>query len=228
MRSFTVQAIMDRCRRRADMENSNFISDAELLDLINEAHAEVWDLLVAAFQNYFISETNLTLTAGTTTYDLPDDFYKSVTVDLRSGAAPNYSYASLFPFEEVERNSVLTTSSSIPNATVRLRYIPAPPVFALADVATDTIDGRAGWETLLVTTVAIFMLTKEESDTSALERRKQAEMVRIQSMAQNRDVTNPGKITDVTVYDNAFIKDALRYRFYGDSIEFINCTYIGV
>lgn len=223
-RSFTVQAIMDRCRRRADMENSNFISDAELLDLINEAHAEVWDLLVAAFQNYFVADTTITLTPGTAAYDLPDDFYKSISVDMQNAG----KWDSLFPYEEVERNSVLQTSSSIPAATVRLRYVPAPPVFELADVATDTIDGRAGWETLLVTTVAIFMLTKEESDTSALERRKQQEMARIQSMAQNRDITNPGTVTDITVYDNAYVKDALRYRFYGDQVEFINLTYIGV
>lgn len=223
-RSFTVQQIMDRCRRRADMENSNFISDAELVDLITESFAELYDVLVGAFQNYFIATDTITLTNGTSLYDLPDDFYKSVTVDLQNGSR----YDSLFPFDEAERNSVLQTSSSIPNATVRLRYIPAPPVFELADVATDTIDGRAGWETLLVTTVAIFMLQKEESDTSALERRKQAELARITSMAQNRDVTNPGTVTDVTVYDNAYIKDALRYRFYGDQIEFINCSYIGV
>jgi hypothetical protein len=223
-RTFTVQQIMDRCRRRADMEHSNFISDQELVDLISEAFAELYDVLVAAFQNYFVGEASISLTNGTSTYALPAGFYKSISVDIQNAG----KWDSLFPFEEIERNSVLTTSSSIPNATVRLRFIPAPPIYTYAGRATETVDGRAGWETLLVTTVAIFMLQKEESDTSALERRKQAELARIQSMAQNRDVTNPGTITDVTVYDNAYIKDALRYRFYGDQIEFINLQYIGV
>lgn len=168
-----------------------------------------------------MAETTINLTSGTSSYALPDDFYKSITVDLQNGS----SWETLFPYNELERNSTLVTSSTIPNATVRFRYIPAPAVF---DSDADEIDGRAGWEALLITDVAIMMLDKEESDTSALEKRRMRLMDRITSMAQNRDVTMAGSITDVTVYDNATIKDALRYRFYGDQVEFINIQYIGV
>lgn len=204
------------------MENSGFVSDQELLDMISEAYAELYDLIVAAFQNYYITEGTLTLVAGTSSYALPADFYKMVSVDFQTGAG---QYDTIFPYNELERNSTLSTSANIPAGTVRYRYIAAPTIFTDDE---EEIDGVAGWESLLITDVAIMMLDKEESDTSALERRRMREERRIQQMAQNRDVTNPGRITDTTVYDNAFLSDAMRYRFYGNNIEFISVQFVGV
>lgn len=221
MRKVTIAEIKRRARNRADMQHSGFISDEELLDMINEAYCELYDTLVVAFQNYYIAEETIQLVPGTSAYPFPDDFYKIISVDFQNGN----SWETLFPFNELERNSVLTTTATIPNATIRLRYIPAPVTFT--DDA-DEIDGIAGWEALLITDVAIMMLDKEESDTSALERRRMREYARIQTMAQNRDVTMPGTVTDVTVYDLAYIHHTLRYRFYGNNIEFISVEYVGV
>lgn len=204
------------------MENSAFVSDAELLDMINEAYAALYDLIVSAFQHYYTSTDTITLVAGTASYALPDDFYKLIGVDLQEGAG---TWKTLFPYNEVERNSTINTTSSIPNATARLRYIPAPAVFTDDD---ETIDGVAGWEALLVTDVAIMMLEKEESDTTALERRRMRDQARIQQMAQNRDVSMPGTVTDVNAYNSQYAADQLRYRFYGDNLEFINVEYMGV
>lgn len=189
--------------------------------MINESYAELYDTLVSVFQNYFVTEDTITLVSGTSSYPVPDDFYKLISLDLQSGSLWN----TLFPYNELERNSTVATSSSIPDGTVRIRYIPAPTIFTND---ADTFDAIAGWEALLITDVAMMMLEKEESDTSALERRRQRQYARIMQMAQNRDVTMPGRVTDVTVYDNAYIADSLRYRFYGNNIEFLSVQYLGV
>lgn len=218
----TIADIKRRARQRADMERSGFVSDAEVLDMINESYAELFDLLVMAFGNYFITEYTLNLVVGTSSYAVPADFYKLVTLDM---AVSSNQYTTVFPYNELERNATLSTTGDVPNATVRMRYISAPTRFTQD---TDTIDCVAGWESLLITDVAIMMMDKEESDTDRLEKRRMREYQRIQQMAQNRDITMPGRITDVTVYDNAYLTNALRYRFYGNNIEFITVEYIGV
>lgn len=222
-RTFTIGQIIDRARARADMRHTTFISAAEALEMVNEAYTELYDLLVQTFSNYYVTTGNLTLVPGTVSYALPADFYKMIVVERDNADG---TFTTIFPFNELEKNStIFTDTNSIPNATVRLRYVPAPTIFT---TTSQTIDGVSGWESLLVYDVAIMMLTAEESDTSALERRRAQIYQRIVGIAQNRDLTIPGSITDVTVFDNAFIKDELRYRFYGSNIEFIVAEYVGV
>lgn len=222
-RNVTVGDVIERARVKADMRHTSFISAAEALDMVNECYTELYDLLVQTFQNYFSTTGTLTLVPGTVSYALPADFYKMIVAERDVGGG---AYSTIFPYNELEKNSTISTSAaSIPSATVRLRYIPAPAIFT----STGTnIDGVAGWDTLLVYDLAIMMAQAEESDTTAMERRRAAVAARIQSVAQNRDVTLPGRITDVTVFDNAMIKDELRYRFYGSNIEFLTVEYSGV
>lgn len=222
-RTVTIANIIERARAKADMRHSNFISPSEALDMVNEAYCELYDMLVQAFQNYYATTSTLSLTSGTVSYSLPADFYKMIAVEEDNGDG---TYNTIFPYNELERNaSIATNVNAIPNTTVRLRYIPAPTLFTST---AQTVDGVSGWDALLVTDVAIMMLQSEESPTDALERRRQQIYQRILSASQNRDVTSPGRITDTTVYDNAYLKDALQYRFYGSNIEFVTVTYLGV
>lgn len=220
-RTVTIGELKTRCRYRADMESTDFISDTELLSYINEAYCSLYDTLVSVFQNYYSASTTFSVSSATNSYALPADFYKLIGIDQVSGS----TYTTIFPYNEMERNSTLSVTSAIPTATVRMRYIPTPTVFT-SDA--QTIDGVAGWEALLVTDVAIMMLDKEETDTSTLERRRQREYARVLQMAQNRDVTIPGTVTDVTAYDNGYAAPLMRYRFYGSNVEFISVQYIGI
>lgn len=221
MMTVTLANLKLRARRKADMENSAFISDAELLDLVNEAYCELYDVMTQAFERYYTTTTTFSTTPGTTAYALPGDFYKLLAVDLQSGN----SYITMYPYDENERNSSTTTSYSIPTATIRMRYIPTAALFAVDSDARDFVNG---WEALLVTDVAIMMLEKEESATDALERRRERQYRRLTEMAQNRDVGQPGRVQDVTLYDMAYIQDSLRYRLYGQNIELMSVQYTGV
>jgi hypothetical protein len=54
-----------------------------------------------------------------------------------------------------------------------------------------------GWEEYAVITAAIKCLQKEESDTMPLMQEKAIQLKRIEDVAQNRDVGDPGRITFV-------------------------------
>lgn len=220
-RSVTVGEIKTRALQRANMENSQFISPQEMTYLFNEAYSEFYDLMVATFQNYYASQYAFSTVAGQTDYTLPADFYKSISVESAVGTS---RWMTVFPFDELEKNAVLTTNQQIPIVSCRLNYIPTPTYFT-SDAST--VDCGPGWETLLVTIMAISMLEKEESNTDALERRYAKDLKRIQDMAQNRDTLFPGRVADVTVYDSAYIRNALRYRVYGNYLQMISVEFRG-
>lgn len=216
----TVQSIITRALRRADLENSLFIGVDEQLDMANEAYASLYNLLVDSYENYFSTEVTIALSIGVDTYSLPADFYKAIAFDFDI----NGRRQTLFPYTELERNATLFDAASIPSGTVYLRYIPRPTLFT--DV-TQTIDGISGWEALLVTDMAIMMLDKEEADTDRLQKRWQRDYERIQALSHNRSVTFPGRVTDVTLQDMSFIRETLRWRLYGNNVQFVTAQFLG-
>ena len=71
------------CRQRADMVNSTFITDAELNSYINASYFELYDLLVQKYGNdYYVQEYYFNLVGNQSRYDLPEDFFKLLGVDL--------------------------------------------------------------------------------------------------------------------------------------------------
>jgi hypothetical protein len=63
--------------------------------------------------------------------------------------------------------------------------------------AGQSIDGVSGWEDLVAVNTAIRMLSKEESDTTELQRKRQLLVKRIEAAAQSRDQANCHSVTDV-------------------------------
>lgn len=220
-RSVTLQSIADRARVHADMRDTSFISDAEILALINEAFPELYDELVTVYENYYSATTTISLVSGTSSYALPAAFYKTLGVDLQVNSN---AYITLKPFMEAERNATLTTNLSIPSATVRLRYIPAPTIFTSL---SQSVDGVSGWDRLLSLLVAIDMLDAEESDSRALYKKYERTLVRIRQTAVPRDTGMPARVTDVYAPNAQMMYGSVRYRLYGDYIEFVNSEYLG-
>lgn len=220
-RLVTVADIIQRARILADMRSSNFITDAEALQLFNEAFTDLYDMMVESYQNWFSTTATQLLVPGTASYALPTDFYKMIAVELPNGGG----YDLLFPFQETDRNSIVSIATSIPPVTVRYRYIPAPTIYTNP---SQTIDGVAGWDGMIATQLAILMLGAEESNTGWLESRLARQTERIQSAAQNRDITMPGRVTDVTVSNSGAIRSTMQYRFYGNNIEYLVLEYLGI
>ena len=216
MSSITLAQIRLRAREKADMVNSNFIEDPEQLSYINKAYFAWYDVIVGAFEDYFLSEpTEFTLAAGVSQFPLPSDFYKLAGID-KSGDAGSDRFYPLRKSKWRERNRTENSFSSYgrsPTTSYRiikdkilftpvggvggnykLWYIPLAT--ALVD-ETDSIDTYNGFEEMLILDVAIQMLIKEESDTSELRFEKVMEQKRMKDMLVDRDIGESERIEEV-------------------------------
>lgn len=217
----TLQSVIDRAKTHADMKSSGFISDVEALAMFNECYAELYDELIGSFENYFVSDFNISIAPGEDTYDLPTDFYKIVGVDFEVN---NGTYITLRTYDESARNMSITTNNTIPSGTVRLRYVPAPTIFTSL---SQTMDGIAGWDRLISLLVAMDMLDAEESDSSAIARKYARTLQRVRDMAAPRDTGMPATVGDLTRPNIQWIYGALRYRLYGNDIRFMSTEFLG-
>jgi len=224
----TLAALRNRAKRRADMLNSKFVSDAEWNQYISDSYAELYDLLVSKFEDYYIADPLIfSITGSNYTYALPADFYKLKGVDKSlSGAGDWYT---LRPFMFEDRNARRTATrfrglypairykilgeelflSPDDQATGTYRMWYVPRYTALTSDAS-TVDGVNGWEVYIETDAAIKALQKEESDVSVLMAMKAALIKRIEDMAANRDVGEPDRVTDVSL--NNFDSDFYPWR----------------
>lgn len=220
--TITLAQLRTRARQIADKENSQHVTDDELSSYVNMAIAELHDLLIGSYSSdYYISTSIFPTVANVANYALPNDFYKLRGVDAALTAS---EYASLRPFNFNERNRNdsfaswgLMTGPSIryrmigsnlvfsppPDGTfsIRLWYIPQAVVL-VAD--SDSLADLNQYSEYVVYDAAIRILTKEESDISALMAKKQEIVQRIQQMAQNRDADQPESISDIYAENNDY------------------------
>lgn len=82
LRYSTRATVRAKVRRITHTENSyGNVSDAELNDVLDDGARRLYDLLTEGRgQEYYRKETNVTLVAGTNTYDLPADFFEPLLV----------------------------------------------------------------------------------------------------------------------------------------------------
>lgn len=209
-----LQTLRTRVRYRANMEDSEFVTDTELNTFINESYAELYDLLVSKFEDWYVGDpTEITMTSGDAGKKaLASDFYKLRGVDQQLGGR----WREVHPFNFNERNRQGTAERL--NGfltTVRYRVVGSDLRFSPVDLAvgtfrywyvplatemsgdTDTMDGVNGWEQYVIVDAARKCLLKEESDTSELERELAKLTNRIEVMAQNRDAGNPQQVEDI-------------------------------
>jgi hypothetical protein len=211
----TLSSLRTRVRERADMENSTFVEDAELNQYINSSYQELYDLLVASFEDYYTgAPTSFTIASGSNTYTLPSDFYKLRGVDC---SIDGVNYYTMQPFDFANRNN-FNNSVGVLNAyqfqnqyrlvgskiyitpednavgSYRIWYVPRATVLT-SD--SSTLDGINGWEEYVVVDAARKCLAKEESDTQYLILEKEALRQRIIAMSARRDAGMPKGITDV-------------------------------
>ncbi len=212
----TLAELKTRVRERCDMENSTFISDSELTTYINESYAELYDLIIATYEDYYTVEVDLTASNQDGVLTLPSDFYKLRGLD-RSLGSSNEDYITVYKYNFNERNvkdsaphrlraaqglyveyrivknEIKLTPKASSDGDYRLWYM--PQIAFLVD-GTDTVDAPAGFDEYIVIDAAIKCLVKEESDTMALDRAKALMTKRINDMAVNRDADQPEAISD--------------------------------
>ena len=212
----TLGTLKTAARQKANMENSTFISDSELTDYINQSYAELYDIMVSRFEDYYSKTEGFSILSGSTSHTLPADMYKMRALDYTLDSK-NFVTVRKFNFEDrnkISRNVSRTLRGFSDRAyrimgqqmfiypqdaapgTYVMWYIPRYTPLALdADVLGDVMD----FQEYITADAAIKMLAKEESDVSVLMAQKQALLARIEAMASNRDTT-PERISDVSNY----------------------------
>ncbi len=121
-------------RQRADRVNSNFVTDPELRNYINQAMFELYDLLITVYEDYYIAspiqfpivnanQFLYPLPNGSNTFQdalnpsntvTPPAFYKLMGVDLALNNATN-AYVTVNKFNFIDRNRLVypNTASTI-------------------------------------------------------------------------------------------------------------------
>ena len=195
--------IKDKAKSRADMEESDFISDSEWNTIIYDSVCALVELVSRQNQDHYLEEVTLTA-SGLDTMDLPSDLLEVRGMDEKNGD----SYQTMEPFMLAERNKYsnplypfmsdrkssfryrLQGASKVrvvPRATstseFRLWYTPSPTPFA-SDLSS--IEVFNGWDEWVVLDVAIKALGKEQSDASHLLMERKIVENRIMEAAQRR------------------------------------------
>jgi hypothetical protein len=224
----TLAQLRTRVRRRADMENTDFVADAELNDFINESLSELHDLFITKYEHHILKSVEIALVSGQEVYSFGNDFgisdfMKIAGLDIISGS----NVETLHPFMFRERNAYNQSpplASGIDNFKYsiqgeEIKLIPTPtnentlrmwyiPQFTKMEVDLDEVGDTMpymspGWEEYAIVDSAIKCLQKEESDTQQLELKKMQLISRIDSIAANRDSGEPMRITDVSASNNS-------------------------
>lgn len=231
MATITVSDIKERARFKADMVGSNFISESgndELLSYVNEAFFAYYDKIVSAFEDYFITgPSSFSISSGSNTYTLPSDFYKLAGVD-RAMDGSSTEFYTLTPYAWRNRNRYDRTSYRMESHRKNVSYrivgstlyilpeLSAPGNYRLwyVPLATaltsnaSTVERFNGFEELIVVDTAIKMLTKEESDISALLLERQRIEKRMEDMLIERDIANADRIEEQDNYYNDEFEDS--------------------
>lgn len=224
MASITLAQLRELARQRADQEYvagvseaNKFVTDSELNGYINRSIEELYDLIISCYGNdYYADQYPITLTADEDTYALPTAFYQLLGVDLVITSDQRYS---LKPFMFQERNDFRNYPANTyqgPAYRYHLRgnnivFQPTPtagnnaviwyiPLAVVLTSDSDTMQGFNGWEEYVIIDAAIKMAIKQEDDITNLKQAKNDMIVRIKTMADNRDSGFPQRVQDVDGY----------------------------
>ena len=223
--SITLAQLRTEARQRADMENSEFVSDSELNGYINNSISELHDLLIQTYDgDYYVSEATFTTSGSADSYALSSiitsgDFYKLRGVDAKLNGT-EWRTLKPFSFNERNRNNYVYTDFGIAEVRYRLvgsnlRFTPVPdnniyvkvwyiPVAQTLVNDSDSYDDLNNFSEYVILDVAIKMLDKEESDTTKLEAKKLQLMRRIEGAAGNRDAGEGEAVRDVYSINDDF------------------------
>lgn len=217
----SLQDLITRTRRRANIENNYFVSDDELTDYLNSSLGEMYDVMTNTYNDYNITTFQSILTNLNNIIPIPSSFDKIRGVDFQLQDAPS-NWTTLYAFGMPQRNRRNNSISNfcIPftnvnlvyrlinvgimiepaqqcQGTYQVWYVPKyVPLVALTDTLTIQMDTNA-WSEYAIVDCCIKILNKQNLDPSGFMANKDALAIRIKSSAQNRDAASPRACANV-------------------------------
>jgi hypothetical protein len=199
----------------------NYITDGEANRLLNEGAEHLHNWIVTEGEYYLWKEVNLPLVAGQADYPVPNDFLKILKVFCQGHGSSTFAPAQ-YPLERIMPEEFHGGSPQTPSGFGQsprgymqmgqvLRLLPTPglnsppvllwyaPSFTPLVADTDTLSTAviAGAEEFIINQAVIAARIKEESDTTALERRQGQILQMMQTTISNRDWGKPQHVVDV-------------------------------
>ena len=206
----------------------NAYPNSVILELLNQAGADLYDQLVAVRgADFYEKTTTISVVANTASYNVPNDFYQvlsleiplnsSHTIQLRrmsreerpllESTGPYTAFSAGVPYAYMLHganavNGVGQTIELQPTphsaANAVLYYVPAPERMANEN---STWDGIAGWERYMVDWTCIKIGERErDPELVSMKRASLNEMKdRIKTLAIGRDALEPARVRDVTL-----------------------------
>lgn len=216
----TLQTMLTLLRQRTNMENNQFVTDAELTSYLNNSLCLLDGLLISKFNDYKITSVDLTTT--TDTLALPAGFLKMRGLDVIVG---DQTYT-VQPFSFKQRNNKsrqanigqpysieyrlqgtgikLTPADTAPNYTYTLWYTPDYiPLVNTTDSLPAYMDSQAWYEYAIVDS-AIKVLAKQDLDPSVfIQQAAELKDHILKLSAPNRNAGDPISIVDSRGYDRS-------------------------
>jgi hypothetical protein len=212
-RTRTLTNFIADIRGRTNQENSLFVTDSEITEYLNQALAELWGRLTqGSGQPFYRAQSPISVTAGTSIYSLPADFWVLQGID----ATINGVSGTLTPFMPAQHGSLNSANRSawgtvspvqyrlggnniemLPSTmtfTATLYYSPCCPRLV---TGSDTFDGFNGYEVAAVYDACATILAKEESDPGFYIGQRDRIYRHIDSLAGDRDMSMPERVQDV-------------------------------
>jgi hypothetical protein len=207
-RSRTLAALRNDVLTRVDMVGSTWAPTADINEWINQAWAELYDLLIDTGEKYYLTTPApvFTTSTGTDIYPLPADHYKTLGVDALISGTQWYD---LHRYQFERRNDYTITAGDWSGVSpvlydIRagyLHFIPSPPgnytvrhYYYPAAVRmvndTDTIDGVNGWELFAINYAAKMLAERDDNAelAAALTQEMLRQSQRITTFASDRNV----------------------------------------
>lgn len=195
-------------------ESNSFVTDAELLVVLNGELAELMDVILEnADESYTRGVHPITLEPGSSVYPLPPGNYLVTSVDIEWSAGIRRS---AHRFTESERNrfrGIQPSWSHFGRVYFRtvgqnIEFIPAPqtavtalvnyePAFTpITDIENDTFDSQNGWHLAAVFGLGAYIATKDDNaaKTAYCLTQKERQLERVRSMAGRRIEGEPPRV----------------------------------
>jgi len=214
-RERTAEDCVADVRKRANLENSDFVTDEEILEYLNQEFAELRGRLrMNEGQVHEVQVEDIVVRSGTEAYDLPPDFWELLSIHVTIGGRPRM----LDSFMEQERADLLagpffsTVESpryrlmgkqieflpATQDFTATVRYAPNTGRLRLGQTPPDKVDGYNGYEVAAIYGAVAICNAKEETDPSFYLAQKDRILKQIDALAARRDAGRPERVTDVT------------------------------
>lgn len=208
----TLAELTAMARSRADQTNSTFRSDAELALELNGAYQRLFAKIVEAHEDYLVAEKDLTLAAGTDSYDMSGydpkvDKLRGVDVDDDGVWRPlkrfQWSQRGRFADDDGAIATLLRYTmrggylvfAAAPAAAfdIRIHYIPCAKTLTSSGTIVSVHDeiAKRGWDKWVAYQGAIFLLDAEQSDSRDLTLKCEAIEREIREHAANADAEQP-------------------------------------